>query len=130
MSGHKPSAHARFEGGSIEVYLGPDRLLVGEGEGEHSPLEIFVASLAGCEAHVYKTVLETLGYEPEVVEVKCSGEFEGPHGVRRLELEVRVGGVEEEDARRIWNLAKIQCPIYATLLKAGVEIVEHFEAEP
>jgi len=123
----RASASAEAMAGEVKVRVGTTEITV-TGEEPPTPLDLLSASLASCEAYILNTILSTLGYEPDSVSVECQAYFKGLSGVTKIKIKVTVTGVSEEDAKRLWELSKMQCPIYATLEKLGILIEEEVEA--
>lgn len=99
-----------------------------------TPLEVLLASLAGCAANTLRLVLSKMGVPTESVEVEARAERRAEHPtiLTDIELVYRVGcdALDPAMAERAISMAEDQlCPVLA-MLRPGTSIRSAWVAEP
>ncbi|BES81087.1 OsmC family protein [Pyrodictium abyssi] len=124
----KPAALVRTgNGAAIEVSEPPE---YGGEQGKPTPLELFLAGLASCEAFMFRMIASRLGIDrPYRVRIKASGRFRLGHGLEQLEIRVHVSGLDRGTAEKLYRLVKNSCPVYASIKRINPEIREELIVE-
>ncbi|MDP4549282.1 OsmC family protein [Alkalihalobacillus macyae] len=101
-----------------------------------NPLASLLISLSGCENAIANFVAKEMEFDLQGIEFDIRGEIDprgmmGEEGVRPYFQKITVNAVVEtsESEERIQELQQIvdsRCPIYTTLVAAGVEMVPNW----
>ncbi|MEB3780231.1 MAG: OsmC family protein [Desulfurococcales archaeon] len=95
-----------------------------------TPLEAFLAGLASCEVFMFKHVAKAMGIkEGYDVEVNVRGDFEFGEGLKHMDLEVKVRGLDRETAEKVFELVKNYCPVYNSIKKMNAVVHEKIIVE-
>jgi putative redox protein len=105
-----------------------------EGERNPTPLEVLLASLAGCAANTLNLVLSRMGVIVSSLEVDARAERRAEHPTVLSEIELvywlGCGGVEVEIVNRAVRIAEDQlCPVL-NMLRPGTTIRSSWVLEP
>ncbi|ALL00922.1 hypothetical protein Pyrde_0872 [Pyrodictium delaneyi] len=98
--------------------------------GKPTPLELFLAGLASCEAFMFRMIASRLGInKPYKVRIKVNGRFRLGHGLQQLEIRVHVAGLDRDTAEKLYRLVRNSCPVYASIKRINPEIKEELVVE-
>jgi len=114
-------------GVSVEVGELPEH----GGRGDRiTPLEAFLAGLASCEVFMFRHVAEAMGIKDGYnVEVEVRGDFEFGEGLKHLDLEIKVRGLDKDTAEKVFELVKNYCPVYNSIRKMNAVVHEKIIVE-
>ncbi len=130
------SVVARPRGADVVVSTGSGKEILtseppemgGTGQGP-TPLEVFAAGLAACEAAMFQLVAQRAGARLEHVEVAVEADFGFGDGLRSMRITYRVRGPSREEAERLLRYVQRLCPLYNTVSKSGARVEEELVVE-
>ncbi|AIK36792.1 osmotically inducible protein C [Bacillus pseudomycoides] len=113
----------------IETELSHGQLSIGKESG-YTPLELFVSSIAGCSAIVFRTILEKkrITYDTFTIETEIGRSEVLPRPVESLHLhyKIKAEGITQVQLEKALELAVKNCTI-AQSVKDSIKITETIE---
>lgn len=113
----------------IITELSHGQLQVGT-ENAYTPLELFISSIAGCSAVVFRTILEKkrITYDEFIIETEIERSEISPRPVKSLHLhyKIKAEGITQERLEKAFELAVKNCTI-AQSVKESIQISETIE---
>ncbi|SFD63242.1 Uncharacterized OsmC-related protein [Bacillus sp. 491mf] len=99
-------------------------------ENGYTPLELLIASIAGCSAIVFRTILEKkrITYHEFTMEteIKRSETVSKPVESAHLHYKIKAEGITQEQLEKALELAMKNCTIVQSV-KGSIEIIETIE---